>query len=164
VITALGPDSRASRSPATWGLPRNLAVLRALAELTDRHCGPYDYAARGLGAWIQQILEETGPEPPAPQRPRCIPRRGLEDLQEVISEAAPPEGRPVSPPQDLVHVRPCNPVQHVANYQRDLDATPLEPQERRERLEWQIRRVEKRLAQVHAGLTAAGHADSGRGR
>ena len=65
---------------AAWGLPRKLAVLRALAELTDRHCGPHDYAARGLGAWIQQILEETGPEPPAPQRPRCVPRRGLEVL------------------------------------------------------------------------------------
>ena len=62
---------------ATRGLPRQLATLSALAELTDRHCGPHDYAARGLGAWIQQMLEEIGPEPPAP-RPRRVTRRGLE--------------------------------------------------------------------------------------
>jgi hypothetical protein len=65
---------------ATRGLPRKLLVLRALAELTDRHCSPHDYAARGLGAWIQQILEETGSEPPEPLRARRIPRRGLEIL------------------------------------------------------------------------------------
>jgi hypothetical protein len=64
----------------TRGLPHQLAVLSALAALTDRHCGPHDYAARGLGAWIQQMLEEIGPEPPAPQRPRRVTRRGLEVL------------------------------------------------------------------------------------
>jgi hypothetical protein len=65
---------------ATRGLPRKLVVLRALAELTDRHCSPHDYAARGLEAWIQQILSETGPEPPVPLRARRVPRRGLEVL------------------------------------------------------------------------------------
>jgi sugar-specific transcriptional regulator TrmB len=45
---------------------------------------------------------------------------------------------------------------HVANYQRELNATPQEQKERRERLEWQIRRVRKRMAEVHARLTAAG--------
>jgi hypothetical protein len=45
---------------------------------------------------------------------------------------------------------------HVANYQRELDATPPENRERRERLAWQIRRVEKRMAEVHARLTGAG--------
>jgi hypothetical protein len=45
---------------------------------------------------------------------------------------------------------------HVANYQRELDATPPENRERRERLDWQIRRVEKRMAEVHARLTSAG--------
>jgi hypothetical protein len=45
---------------------------------------------------------------------------------------------------------------HVANYRRELDATPLESKERRERLEWQIRRVEKRMAEVHARLSRAG--------
>jgi hypothetical protein len=45
---------------------------------------------------------------------------------------------------------------HVTNYQRELDATPQENRERRERLEWQIRRVEKRMAEVHARLMAAG--------
>jgi hypothetical protein len=65
---------------ATRGLPRKLVVLRALAELTDRHCSPHDYAARGLGAWIHQILAETGPEPPTTQRPGGVARRGLEIL------------------------------------------------------------------------------------
>jgi hypothetical protein len=54
-------------------------MLSALAALTDRHCGPHDYAARGLGAWIQQMLEEIGPEPPA-QPPGRVTRRGLEVL------------------------------------------------------------------------------------
>jgi hypothetical protein len=44
---------------------------------------------------------------------------------------------------------------HVANYQRELDATPQEDRERRERLAWQIRRVEKRMAEVRARLMAA---------
>ena len=41
---------------------------------------------------------------------------------------------------------------HVANYQRELDATPATFKERRERLEWQIRRVRKRVAEVEARL------------
>ena len=45
---------------------------------------------------------------------------------------------------------------HVANYQRELDATPQENRERRERLAWQIQRVKKRMAEVHARLTGAG--------
>jgi hypothetical protein len=45
---------------------------------------------------------------------------------------------------------------HVANYHRELDATPQEQKERRERLEWQIRRVKNRMAEVRARLTAAG--------
>jgi chromosome segregation ATPase len=45
---------------------------------------------------------------------------------------------------------------HVANYQRELDATPQENRERLERLAWQIQRVRKRMAEVQARLTAAG--------
>jgi hypothetical protein len=44
----------------------------------------------------------------------------------------------------------------VANYRRELDATPQEQRERRERLEWQIRRVRKRMADIEARLTRAG--------
>ena len=44
---------------------------------------------------------------------------------------------------------------HVANYQRELDATPRENKERRERLAWQIQRVKKRMAEIQARLTAA---------
>jgi hypothetical protein len=40
----------------------------------------------------------------------------------------------------------------LADHQRELAATPAENRERRERLEWQIRRVEKCLAEV--GLAA----------
>jgi hypothetical protein len=41
----------------------------------------------------------------------------------------------------------------VDNYQRELDATPIEAQERRERLTWQIRRSERRLAEIKTRLT-----------
>ena len=41
---------------------------------------------------------------------------------------------------------------HVANYQRELDATPPGNKDRRERLEWQIRRVRKRMAEIQARL------------
>jgi hypothetical protein len=47
---------------------------------------------------------------------------------------------------------------HVANYQRELDATPRENRERWERLEWQIRRVEKRMAEIERRLAALGEA------
>lgn len=40
----------------------------------------------------------------------------------------------------------------IANYQRELEATPMELRERRERLEWQIRRVQKRMAQLETWL------------
>jgi len=45
---------------------------------------------------------------------------------------------------------------HVANYQRELDATPQENRERRERLAWQIRRVKKRIAEVQERLGRTG--------
>jgi hypothetical protein len=45
---------------------------------------------------------------------------------------------------------------HVANYRRELDATPQENRERRERLAWQLRRVEKRMAEVRERLTSGG--------
>jgi hypothetical protein len=41
---------------------------------------------------------------------------------------------------------------HVANYQRELDATPQQDKARRERLEWQIRRVRNRLAEIETRL------------
>ena len=40
----------------------------------------------------------------------------------------------------------------VAAYQRDLAATPAEKKTRREMLEWQIRRAQKRMAEVEARL------------
>lgn len=45
---------------------------------------------------------------------------------------------------------------HVANYQRELDATPQENRDRRERLAWQIRRVRKRMAEIEARVPRAG--------
>ena len=53
---------------------------------------------------------------------------------------------------------------HVANYQRELDATPQEQGERRERLEWQIRRVRIRMAEVEVRLTPLEDHDNGEGR
>jgi len=44
---------------------------------------------------------------------------------------------------------------HVANYRRELDATPQDNREHWERLEWQIRRVEKRMVEVRARLTGS---------
>lgn len=43
---------------------------------------------------------------------------------------------------------------HVAN-RRELDATPQENRERRERWTWQIRRVQKRMAEVEARLAGS---------
>ncbi len=40
----------------------------------------------------------------------------------------------------------------IAAYQRDLAATPAANKTRREMLEWQIRRDQKRLAEVEARL------------
>ncbi len=40
----------------------------------------------------------------------------------------------------------------LAAHQRKLDATPPEHKARRERLAWQIRRVQKRLAEIEGRL------------
>jgi hypothetical protein len=44
----------------------------------------------------------------------------------------------------------------LAAYREELDATPITFRERRERLQCQIRRVQKQMAEVYAWLTAAG--------
>jgi hypothetical protein len=44
---------------------------------------------------------------------------------------------------------------HVANYQRELDATPQKHKERRERREWQTRRARKRMAEIEAKLAGS---------
>lgn len=44
----------------------------------------------------------------------------------------------------------------LAQYHRGLEATPVANRERRERLRWQLRRAEKRMAEVRARLTGAG--------
>jgi hypothetical protein len=41
----------------------------------------------------------------------------------------------------------------IETYERELLATPVEAQEKRERLRWQIRRAEKRLDEINARLT-----------
>ncbi len=43
-------------------------------------------------------------------------------------------------------------LDQLAAYQRDLDATPIANRGRREMWEWQIRRTQKRLADVEARL------------
>jgi hypothetical protein len=47
---------------------------------------------------------------------------------------------------------------HIANYQRELDATPQEQRERRER-PWQIRRAEKRTKDLKARLAVLAAAE-----
>lgn len=59
--------------------------------------------------------------------------------------------RPNSERQALERERDELPV-HIANYQQELDATPQENKARRERLEWQLRRDQKRLAEIEAKL------------
>jgi len=43
----------------------------------------------------------------------------------------------------------------LAAYQRELYATPSESKERRERLTWQIRRAQKRMAELEVRLAAS---------
>jgi hypothetical protein len=43
----------------------------------------------------------------------------------------------------------------LATYQRELDATAPEQKARREKLLWQIRRTQKRMAEVDARLTGS---------
>ncbi|MFY9585070.1 MAG: hypothetical protein WAR21_11345 [Candidatus Acidiferrales bacterium] len=65
--------------------------------------------------------------------------------------------RPLSERQSLERERAELPSQ-IASYQAKLDATAPEHKARRERLMWQIRRAQKRLAEVErrlAGLTAS---------
>jgi hypothetical protein len=40
----------------------------------------------------------------------------------------------------------------LATYQRELEATPPEHRERREKLMWQIRRARKRMAEIDSRL------------
>ena len=40
----------------------------------------------------------------------------------------------------------------ITDYRQELEATPRENKERRGRLEWQIRRAQKRLGEVEARL------------
>jgi hypothetical protein len=49
----------------------------------------------------------------------------------------------------------------LAEYQRELVATPNPPAERREWLTWQIRRVEKRMAEIEARLARSTEPTSG---
>jgi hypothetical protein len=43
----------------------------------------------------------------------------------------------------------------LADFQRELDATPQDQRERRERLAWQIRRTQKRMAEVERRLAGS---------
>jgi hypothetical protein len=60
--------------------------------------------------------------------------------------------RPLSEQQSLEQERAELPGQ-LAAHQQKLDATPPEHKARRERLEWQIRRTQKRMVEVDAMLT-----------
>ena len=67
-----------------------------------------------------------------------------------------PVPAPTNERQSLEHeLREELPAQ-LAAYQKELDATPVTFKERRERIEWQIRRVEKRMAELEARLAMLG--------
>jgi len=77
------------------------------------------------------------------------PRRGLLAARAIISHMPAPTNERQALERERVEL-----PGHLANYQRELDATRQEHRDRRERLAWQIRRVQKRMAEVHARLTA----------
>ena len=62
--------------------------------------------------------------------------------------------RPTNERQSLERERKELPGQ-LADYQRELDATPQDQRERRERLAWQIRRTQKRMAEVERSLAGS---------
>ena len=62
--------------------------------------------------------------------------------------------KPVSERHALERERAELPSQ-LAAYQRELDSTAPEDRARRERLEWQIRRVQRRMAELQARLGGA---------
>jgi len=64
--------------------------------------------------------------------------------------------RPRTERQALEQERDVELPAQLADYRRELDTTPPTFRERRERIEWQIRRAEKRLAEIEARLTAGG--------
>lgn len=59
--------------------------------------------------------------------------------------------RPLSEREALERERDELPAQ-LANFHKELGATPGTFKERRERLDWQIRRVRKRMAEVETWL------------
>ena len=63
--------------------------------------------------------------------------------------------RPLSERQSLEQERAELPSQ-IAAYESELGATPPENKARRERLAWQLRRAQKRLAEVEARLAGLG--------
>jgi len=60
--------------------------------------------------------------------------------------------RPRTERQALEHERDVELPAQLAGYRRELDATPPTFRERRERIEWQIRRAEMRLATIKTRL------------
>jgi hypothetical protein len=63
--------------------------------------------------------------------------------------------RPRSEREVLEHERNVELPAQLAGYRKELEATPQENKERRERLEWQIRRAEKRMAEIRGRLARA---------
>ena len=66
--------------------------------------------------------------------------------------------RPVTDRQAWEHELREELPRQLARYQEELAATPPESRERRERLEWPIRRVQKRMAEVEARIATLGEA------
>jgi hypothetical protein len=65
--------------------------------------------------------------------------------------------KPISEQQALERECAERPSQ-LAAYQRELDFMAPEDRARRERLEWQIRRVQKRMAEIEVRIAMLGEA------
>ncbi len=68
--------------------------------------------------------------------------------------------RPRTERQTLEYERDVELPAQLASYKRDLEATPRENKERRERLAWQIRRVKNRTKDLKVRLAVLATAES----
>lgn len=79
------------------------------------------------------------------------PRRGLLAARAIIFHMPHPVTERQAWERELREELPAR----LAEYQRELDDAPPVTAERREWLAWQIRRVQKRMAEIEARLAAS---------
>jgi hypothetical protein len=128
------------------------ALATALTALTEREARIL--ALRfGLGGGKEHTLEEVGTLCGITrERVRQIESRSWVSICRAARVILLSMPRPMTDRQAWEHeLREELPAQ-LAAYRKEVDATPTTFKERRERLEWQIRRAEKRMADLRARL------------